>query len=78
MFYFYKVTYWDTYDSEEKTARGLVYGKDYGKAANKVVEAYDKTCVIDMYLYEIDAKDVIDEEEIEYVFKHDERINCDD
>ncbi len=72
MFYQYKVTYWDTYDSEERVSTGLVYAKDYGKAANKLVKAYDPTCIIDIYLYEIDAEIVISKDEIDDLFSRDE------
>lgn len=72
MFYQYKVTYWDPYDTDEKTARGLVYAKDYGKAANKLVKSYDPTCIIDIYLYETEAEIVISKDEIDDIFSRDE------
>lgn len=71
MFYKYKVTYYNEHTGEEVPGEGLVFAKDYGKAANKVVDDYGKDNIIDLYLYEImiDGIHCIDKEELDYAFK---------
>ena len=69
MYYFYKVTYWCTYETKEKSARGLVRAKNYGKAAMKVLNDYGEDCVIDIYLQELDTGCTIDEDEITEALK---------
>ena len=68
MYYQYKVTFWDTYEEEDCKEEGLVYAKDYGEAATKVKNAYGKE-LIDMYLQEWDAYEVISLDEIKEGFK---------
>lgn len=63
MFFLYKVRYWSDYDDEEKEARGLTYGKDYGEAANKVYEDY-KDDVIDIYLQALEEENTLTEDDI--------------
>ena len=69
MYYLYKVTYWSTYDSKEKSARGFVHAKNYGKASMKVLREYGEDCVIDIYLQELDLGNTIDTDEIEEALK---------
>ena len=71
MFYKYKLNYYDSYKDEEMSDEGIVWGKSYGNAANKVVEDYDKDAVIDLYLQELlaDGVNCINKEEIDYAFK---------
>ena len=54
MFYEYDVTVWDTYDSNETSERGITYAKDYGEAANRIVEYYGAEYVISMSITEWD------------------------
>ena len=53
MYYKYKVDYYCEYTDEEISDEGLVYAKNYGDAAEKVVQSYGEDCVIGVYLYEI-------------------------
>jgi len=72
MFYKYKVTYFDSYKDEEDSEEGLVYAKDYGAAANAVINGYGKDEVIDIYLCEIYSEGespCISKHEIDYTFK---------
>ena len=70
MFYKYKVTYFNEAKVEEAPSEGIVWGDDYGDAANRVVEDYGKN-LIDMYLYEIyvDGTYCIDTDELDYALK---------
>lgn len=68
MFYEFKATYWDDYDDCEKEDRGLVFAKDYGKAAKKVSAAYGRN-IISVYLCELDAYNTITVDEIKEEFK---------
>lgn len=70
MFYKYKVTYFDEYKDEEVPSEGIVWGDNYGDAANRVVEDYGKD-LIDIYLYEIyvDGTYCIDTDELDYALK---------
>ena len=69
MYYLYKVTYWSIEIGEEKTDRGIVRAKDYGKAAMKVLNDYDPEAVVDIYLRELDTGDTINEDEISEALK---------
>ena len=71
MFYKYKVTYFDEYKDDELPSEGIVWGDNYGDAANKLVEDYGKNNVIDLYLYEllIDGTYCIDTDELKQVFE---------
>lgn len=64
MYYLYKVTYWSIEEGEEKTDKGIVYAKSYGKASMKVLEDYDASAVVDIYLQELDCGNTINEDEI--------------
>lgn len=71
MFYKYKVTYFDETKDDEVPFEGIVWGDNYGDAANRVVEDYGKDNLIDIYLYEIyiDGTYCIDKDELDYVLK---------
>ena len=71
MFYKYKVTYFDEYKDEEAPSEGIVWGDNYGDAANKLVEDYGKYNVINLFLYEIllDGTYCIDTDELKQVFE---------
>ena len=69
MYYLYKVTYWDIGIGEEKTDKGFVYAKNYGKAAMKVLDDYDPQAVVDIYLQELDTSNTINEDEISEALK---------
>jgi hypothetical protein len=69
MFYKYKVTYWDIHDTEESIDEGLVYAKNYGKAAMKVVDEYGENCIIDIYLTELDNVNCINKDDIDFSFR---------
>lgn len=69
MFYKYKVTYWESGDTEESTDTGLVHAKNYGKAAMKVLDEYGESCVIDIYLMELDNFACISKDEIDFSFE---------
>ena len=71
MFYKYKVTYFDESKDEEVPSEGIVWGDNYGDAANRVVEDYGKDNLIDIYLYEIyiDGTYCIDKDELDYTLK---------
>ena len=73
MFYKYKVTYYSEYDGDEHEAEGIVWAKDYGKAANKVVEDYGVDTINDVYVKEIcmDGVLCLDKSEIGYLFPRD-------
>ena len=70
MFYKYKVTYFNEAKVEEVPSEGIVWGDNYGDAANRVAEDYGKN-LIDMYLYEIyvDGTYCIDTDELDYALK---------
>lgn len=70
MFYKYKVTYYDESKDEEVPSEGIVWGDNYGDAANRVVEDYGKD-IIDIYLYEICISGTycIDKDELDYTLK---------
>ena len=68
MYYEYKVTYWnDANDAEEKD-HGLVYGENYGDAAEKVDKDYGNS-LIDMYLQEWEDTNTVSLYEIKEGFK---------
>ena len=69
MYYLYKVTYWSIEAGEEKTDRGIVHAKNYGKAAMRVLEDYGPDSVVDIYLQEIDVGNTINENELSESFK---------
>ena len=71
MFYKYKITYFDECKGNNFPSAGIVWGNNYGDAANKIVEDYCKDNVIDLYLYEIaiDGNYCIDMDELEQVMK---------
>ena len=71
MFYKYKVTYFDESKDDEVPSEGIVWGDNYGDAANRVVEDYGKDNLIDIYLYEIyiDGTYCIDKDELDYTLK---------
>lgn len=70
MFYKYKVTYWDSHNFEEAFDEGLVYAKNYGKAAIKVVDDYGENCVVDIYLMELEEKiNCINKDDIDFSFR---------
>ena len=71
MFYKYKLSYYDSYKNEECSDEGLVWGKSYGSAANKIAEDYDEASIIDIYLQGLlaDGVNCINKEEIDYAFK---------
>lgn len=67
MYFRYVVKYYNECDIEEQQESGIVHGKEYGSAANKVVERYGKSCVADIYLKEIgDSINCLNDDEIEY------------
>lgn len=68
MFYEFKATYWDDYDDCEKEDRGLVFAKDYSKAADKVSADYGHQ-LISVYLCEWDTGNTITVDEIKEGFK---------
>lgn len=69
MFYKYKVTYWGIHGTEESIDEGLVYAKNYGKAAMKVVDEYGENCIIDIYLTELDNVNCINKDDIDFSFR---------
>ena len=71
MFYKYKVTYWDAHNTEEATDQGLVYAKNYGKAAMKVLDDYGENCVIDIYLMELEEINCMNKDDIDFSFAED-------
>lgn len=70
MFYKYKVTYYDESKDKEVPSEGIVWGDNYGEAANRVVEDYGED-LVDIYLYEIyiDGTYCIDKDELDYTLK---------
>ena len=70
MFYKYKVTYFDESTDKEVPSEGIVWGDNYGDAANRVAEDYGKD-LIDIYLYGIyiDGTYCIDKDELDYALK---------
>ena len=70
MYYKYKINYYESYNDEEVLSEGLVWGKDYGEAANTVVNDYGESSVIDVYLQEIyDEGSYITKADIDYAFR---------
>lgn len=69
MYYKYEVTYWDCANTEEAFDKGLVHAKNYGKAANKILDEYGENCVIDIYLKEIDTMKCINKDDIDFSFR---------
>lgn len=69
MFYKYKVTYWDGYNFEEKIDEGLVYAKNYGKAAMKILNDYGEDSVVDMYLMELIEINCLNKNDIDFSFR---------
>ena len=71
MFYKYKVTFFNECTGDEETGVGIVWGDNYGDAANRIVEDYGKDSIIDLYLYEIyiDGTYCLDKDELEYALK---------
>ena len=57
--YRFNVKYWK--DAEEAECSGIVAGKDYGEAANRLDEYFGED-LISMTIYEID--DIIEDEDI--------------
>ena len=58
----YKVTYFDTIETKVITESGIVVGKTYGEAADRLVEIYGKEDLTTMALYEMVADYVTDDE----------------
>lgn len=52
--YRYEINYWDSFDHATLNEKGICAGKDYGDAANKLIEFYGKDYVIDIKLSEIE------------------------
>ena len=69
MYYLYKVTYWSIESNGEKTDKGIVRAKNYGKAAMKVLDDYGLDAVVDIYLQEFDTGYTINEEELSEALK---------
>ena len=70
MFFRYVIKYYNECDIEEQQDSGIVHGKEYGSAANKVVERYGKSGVTDIYLKEIsNGINCLNDDEIDCVLK---------
>lgn len=59
MFYSFKTKIWDTDETAEKLYTGIVHGKNYGKAAMNLIDYFGADYVIDIYLQELDAENVM-------------------
>ena len=70
MFCKYRVNFFNSYEDKECCAEGLVIGRDYGTAANHVIDAYGKDSVIDLYLQEVfdDEDYCLSKEELKIAF----------
>lgn len=69
MYFRYVVKYYNECDIEEQQDSGIVHGKEYGSAANKVVECYGRS-ITDIYLKEIgDSIYCLNDDEIDYALK---------
>lgn len=70
MFCKYRVNFYNSYEDKECCAEGLVIGRDYGTAANHVIDAYGKDSVIDLYLQEVfdDEDYCLSKEELKIAF----------
>lgn len=61
--YRFNVKYWN--ENEERECSGIVAGKSYGDAANRLDEYFGKD-LISMTIYEID--DIIEDEDIKHFY----------
>ena len=58
MYYKYKVTYWSEFEEKDKCDEGLVFGNNYGNAADHLRQDYGDN-LIDMYLQELDLEHTV-------------------
>lgn len=62
-FYIYNVQYWDDLEEKEATANGIVYGKNYGNAIEKVMKDYGEECVLSVKATEITSDNTLELDE---------------
>ena len=67
--YEYRINWYNSYDDKEEYARGLVAGKTYMDAADRVIKDYGELNVIDLYLQALEETNVIELKTIKEHFK---------
>lgn len=72
MYYKYKVIYYDNFKEDEMPDEGIVYGKNYGEAAQNVFDDYnDNDYIVSMFLEEVisDGNMCINKNDIQSYFE---------
>ena len=75
MYYMYKVGWYNSYADKETYSQGIVFAEDYSVAATRVINAYGKDAVFDIYLKDVSSGEddyCLDKEDMQYIFKEKE------
>lgn len=64
----YRVRWYNEFENQEVYSRGLVHGKNYKDAADKVINDYGEEYVIDLYLQALDDANTIELDTIKEQF----------
>ena len=64
----YRVTWYNDCYGQEEHVSGLVYGKTYVEAANRVIHDYGEKNIIDLYLQALEDTDTIELDTIKRQF----------
>ena len=64
----YRVNWYNDYEDKEECSRGLVAGKTYMDAADRVVHDYGEKNIIDIYLQALEDTNTIELEAIKRQF----------
>ena len=64
----YRVHWYNDIEDQEIFSRGLVSGKSYKDATNKVINDYGEECVIDLYLMALEDSYTIELDTIKQQF----------
>ena len=67
--YEYRINWYNDYEDKEEYACGLVAGKTYMDALDRVIKDYGESNVIDIYLQAIEDTNVIELETIKAHFQ---------
>jgi len=67
--YEYRINWYNSYEDKEVYARGLVAGKTYMDAVDRVIKDYGESNVIDIYLQAMEDTNVIELEAIKEHFQ---------
>ena len=64
----YRVTWYNDFYNQKEHASGLVYGKTYVEATNRVIHDYGEKNIIDLYLQALEDTDTIELDAIKRQF----------